>query len=86
MNSSLKDQIEVGYQVFVADGGEEVGAVRDLCGNRPEIVIYVENAGEFTLPVTAIKAVHYQKVVLDAADLPEDLRAAMKHAHEAETS
>ena len=45
MSNAIKNEIEVGYQVFVEDGGEEVGAVRDLCKNRPEIIVYVENAG-----------------------------------------
>ena len=85
MSNAIKAQIEVGFQVFVKDGGDEIGAVRDLCGHRPEIVIYVENAGEFTVPVTAIKAVHYQKVILDQAHLPEDMRMALRRAHDAET-
>ncbi|HEX4406704.1 MAG TPA: hypothetical protein VH560_17820 [Polyangia bacterium] len=83
--SALKGQIAVGFQVFLKDGGEEVGAVRDLAGHRPEIVVYVENAGEFTVPVAAIKAVHYQKVILDQSHLPEDMRRALRGAHAAET-
>lgn len=83
--SDMKSQIEVGFQVFLKDGGDEVGAVRDLCGHRPEIVVYVENAGEFIVPVTAIKAVHYAKVVLDQARLPEQMRVALRGAHAAET-
>ncbi len=85
MRDAIKSQIEVGYQVFVKDGGVEVGAVRDLCDHRSEIVVYVENAGEFTVPLTAIKAVHYAKVVLDQARLPEPLRVALRRAHDAET-
>lgn len=85
MSNAIKAQIEVGFQVFVKDGGEEVGAVRDLCGHRPEIVVYVENAGEFTVPIAAIKAVHYQKVIVDQAQLPEDMRMALRRAHDAET-
>jgi len=85
MSASIKNEIEVGFQVFAKDGGEEVGAVRDLCGHRPEIVIYVENAGEFTVPLTAITAVHYQKVILNEAHLPPDVQIAVRRAHEAET-
>ncbi len=85
MSSALKGQIEVGFQVFLKDGGEEIGAVRDLAGHRPEIVVYVENAGEFIVPVAAIKAVHYQKVIVDQAHLPEDMRRALRGAHDAET-
>jgi hypothetical protein len=42
----MREVIEVGYQAFVSDGGEEFGAVRQVSPNgRPELVIYVENAG-----------------------------------------
>jgi hypothetical protein len=42
----MQEPIEVGYQAFVSDGGEEFGAVREVSPNgRPELVIYVENAG-----------------------------------------
>jgi hypothetical protein len=85
MTMNLKGEIQLGYQVFTKDGGDEVGAVRDLCGHRPEIVVYVENAGEFTVPVAAIKAVHFQKVILDVAHLPDELRRALRGAHDAET-
>src|SRR3989442_2927920 len=44
----MQEPIEVGYQVFVSDGGEEFGAVREVSPNgRPELVIYVENGGDF---------------------------------------
>jgi hypothetical protein len=85
MSNAIKDGIQVGFQVFTKDGGEEVGAVRDLCGHRPEIVVYVENAGEFTVPLLAIRAVHYQKVIVDPSHLPEPMRLALGHAHDAET-
>lgn len=77
--------IEIGYQVFAVDGGEEFGAVRDVIpGGRPEIVIYVENTGEFVVPLSAIKAVHSQKVVLDMTKVEPRLRDAIVHAHDAE--
>jgi len=85
MSNAIKSQIEVGFQVFVKDGGDEVGAVRDLCGHRPEIIVYVENAGEFTVPVAAVEAVHYQKVILNSGRLPEEMRVALRRAHDAET-
>jgi hypothetical protein len=85
MSNTIKGQIQVGYQVFVKDGGDEVGAVRDLRGSRPEIVVYVENAGDFTVPVSAISAVHFQKVIVDPTQLPEDMRMALRRAHDAET-
>jgi hypothetical protein len=42
----MREAIEIGYQAFVSDDGEEFGAVRAVSPNgRPELVIYVENAG-----------------------------------------
>jgi hypothetical protein len=77
--------IEVGYQVFAIDGGEEFGAVRDVApGGRPEIVVYVENAGDFVVSLEAVRAVHSQKVILDTARLEPRLRDAIAHAHDAE--
>ena len=81
----MQEAIEVDYQVFVADGGEEVGAVRQVAPDgQPELVIYVENAGDFVVPFTAVKAVHSQKVILDCDKLESRLRRAIGHAHDAE--
>ena len=76
------ERIEIGYQAFISDGGEEFGAIREVSGDR--LVVYVENAGEFIVPVDAVEAVHSQKVVFDCAKLDRQLRAAIGHAHDAE--
>ena len=61
------------------------GAVRQVSPNgRPEIVIYVENAGDFTVPITAVKAVDSGKVILQCGKLDLRLRRAIGHAHESE--
>jgi hypothetical protein len=78
----MNEPIEVGYQAFVSDGGEEFGAVREV--SRDGLVVYVENAGDFQIPFEAVEAVHAQKVVLDCAKLDPDLRRAIGHAHDAE--
>ncbi len=79
-------KIEVGYQAFTADGGEEFGAVRDVApGGRPELVVYVENAGDFTIPLDAVQSVHSQKVIVDCAKVSRSLRRAIGHAHDSET-
>ena len=81
----MQEAIEVGYQTFVSDGGEEFGAVREVAPNgRAELVIYVENAGEFVVPLSAVEAVHSQKVILNCAKLKRRLRRAIGHAHDAE--
>jgi hypothetical protein len=77
--------IEVGFQVFVAEGGAEVGAVRNVAPQgRPEIVIYVENGGDFTVPLEAVLSVKSQKVMLDATKLDAKLTSAIRHAHDKE--
>jgi hypothetical protein len=81
----MQENIEVGYQTFVSDGGEEFGAVRQVTPQgRPELVIYVENAGDFVVPLDAVEAVHSQKVILNCRKLDRRLREAIGHAHEAE--
>lgn len=72
-------------QVFEREGGEVFGAVRAVQPNgQPELLIYVENAGEFTVSLEAVSASHDGKVVLRAADLSDELRAAIRRAHERE--
>jgi hypothetical protein len=78
-------QIDIGFQVFLSDGGQEVGAVRQVAPfGRPEILVYVENAGEFVIPLSAVASVHSNKVVLATEKLDASLRRAIGHAHDAE--
>ncbi len=54
----MQEKIEVGFQTFVSDGGEEFGAVREVAPRgRPELVVYVENAGDFTVALDAVESV-----------------------------
>ncbi|MGE0547124.1 MAG: hypothetical protein AB7O24_01600 [Kofleriaceae bacterium] len=78
----MQEAIQVGYQAFVSDGGETFGAVREVSPST--VVVYVENAGDFAIPTSAIHAVHHQKVVFDAGKLEPTLIEAIGHAHEAE--
>jgi hypothetical protein len=81
----MREHIEVGYQTFVSDGDEGFGAVRQVAPRgRPELVIYVENAGDFVVPLDAVEAVHSQKVILNCRKLERRLREAIGHAHDAE--
>ena len=81
----MTEKIEVGFQAFVSDGGEEFGAVRAIAsGGRRELVIYVENAGDFTVPFDALESVLAGKVILNCAKLDPRLRRAIGHAHDAE--
>lgn len=80
-----KRNIEIGSQVYLEEGGEPCGAVRDVrLGSGDEITIYVENSGEFIVPMDAISAAHDGKVILDRARLDQSLLDAVAHAHDAE--
>ncbi|MGH8599898.1 MAG: hypothetical protein ACRET1_04495 [Burkholderiales bacterium] len=82
----MHESIQVEYEAFVSDGDAAIGAVRNVSPEgRPELVIYVENAGEFTIPLTAVEAVHSGKVILDCRKLDLRLRQAIGHVHDAET-
>ena len=78
----MQEKIQVGFQAFTSDGGEEFGAVRAVTPH--ELTIYVENAGDFTVPMSAVEAVHSEKVVLDCGKLDKRLRHAIGHAHDKE--
>jgi len=78
----MPDRIQVGYQAFLIDGGEEFGAVREVKDDA--IVVYVENAGDFRVPLDAVAAVHSQKVVFAPDKLDPKLVQAIEHAHDAE--
>lgn len=77
--------IQEGYEVFLADGEKAFGAVREVAPHgRPELVIYVENSGDFLVPYEAIQDVHAQKVILRRSRLDPRLKEAITRAHIAE--
>ena len=78
------DAIQEGFEVFVSDHEKPFGAVRQVARHGGELIIYVENAGDFTVPLGAVAAVHAQKVILNPTRLDKRLREAIKHAHDAE--
>jgi hypothetical protein len=77
--------IGVGFQVYLEEGGEECGAVRDVAPqSRDEIIVYIENAGDFVVPLSAIESAHDAKVVLDRTRLDPRMLEAIGHAHDRE--
>jgi hypothetical protein len=77
--------IKEGFQAFSSEGGDEFGAVRAVApGGLPEIVVYVENSGDFTIPLSAIQSVHDGKVIIDLAKVDGLVRAAISRAHNRE--
>jgi hypothetical protein len=78
----MTENIEEGFMAFMADGSEGIGAVREVTSTS--LIIYIENAGEFVIPRSAVKDVHSQKVILNPALLDKRLLAAIGHAHDGE--
>lgn len=76
-------QVSVGDQVFLEEGGEEIGAVRKVA--RDHLVVYVEAAGDFVVQGPSVKSAHDGKVVLDAGQIDPALLDAARQAHERET-
>jgi uncharacterized protein YrrD len=80
-----QERIQIGFQVFDRDGGEEFGAVRDVCpGGRMHLLVNIENGGDHCIPLDAIVDVHSEKVVVDVARLDPAIRRAIARAHDAE--
>jgi hypothetical protein len=75
--------VEVGYQVYLQEGGDEIGAVRAVAPDH--VVVYVEGAGDFIVPGPAVHSAHNGKLVLDPAKVAPALLEAARHAHEHET-
>ncbi len=76
------EPIEEGFDVFLHDGEKAFGAVIHVAPKH--ITIYIENSGNFDIPLAAIKDVHDEKVVLDPAKLEQKLRDAIRRAHSGE--
>ena len=78
------NQIEIGFQVYAVEGGEEFGAVRGYLPQANALVVYIENAGDFVVPLEAIQTVHDGKVIVDVGRLDAAVRQAIAHAHDRE--
>jgi len=77
----MREEIRVGFHVFVAGRQDSIGGVRKVL---PQLVIHVQNGGEFTVPADAVEAVHSQKVILSRDKLEPSLIEAIDHARDAE--
>jgi hypothetical protein len=80
----MSEKIEVGYQTFVSDSTDDFGAIREISGDGKQVTVYVENAGDFLVPITSVVSVQSEKVTFDCRKLDRRLRAAIGHAHDAE--
>ena len=78
----MEESIQEGFDVFVHDGDKAFGAIRRVLPH--DVIIYVENSGDYTVPRSAVMEVQAEKVVLDCTKLEHRLRSAIGHAHEHE--
>jgi hypothetical protein len=76
------EKIQEGFAVFAHDGDKQLGAVRRVGDGKLDI--YIENSGDFEVPVSAVKEVTDDKVVLDTGKLDGKLREAIRRAHSGE--
>lgn len=84
-NEKFEENIAAGFEVFLADGQKAIGTVRYVSSPHPrELLIYFENTGDRTVPVTAVAAVHSDKIILDVKKLDASTREAMRHLHDVE--
>ena len=78
----MHENIQEGFDVFTHDGEKAVGAVRQV--RKSSIVIYIENGGDFEVPLGAVMDAQAEKVILDSSKLDARLKAAIAHAHSGE--
>lgn len=77
--------VAIGDQLFLEEGGEEIGAVRKVAPDH--LVVYIEAAGDFVVPGAWVRAAHHGKVVLDASKVEDDtLLQAAHRAHDREVA
>ncbi|UNE61277.1 hypothetical protein [Xanthomonas oryzae] len=70
--------------MFLRDGEVGVGAIGDIRNGGDELLITIENGGDFVLPVPVVCDVHWGKVMLDVDQLPDHVRNALRHSHGSE--
>lgn len=75
--------VSVGDQVFLDGNDEEIGAVRQVLPDQ--VIVYVENAGDFVVRGPHVKAAHHGKLVLDPTHAEPGLLEAARKAHARET-
>jgi hypothetical protein len=78
----MAEQIRVDLPIFLHDGDVTIGSVHDV---KPDsIEIYIENGGDFSIPRSAVREVHFNKVILDGRKLSKEVHDAIGRAHAAE--
>lgn len=75
--------VSIGDQVFLDGNDEEIGAVRQVMPDQ--VVVYIENAGDFIVRGPQVKSAHDGKLVIDPTHAEPALLDAARSAHERET-
>src|SRR5437763_6990869 len=75
-------RIEVGFQAFEKGAEEEFGGVRQV--RQQELVIYIEDAGDTVIPLSAVREVIGGEVIVDPQKLDDRDRreSATEHRDE----
>lgn len=80
MDGKLKE-VEVGFQLYLDESANSYGAVRQVApGDRDEIIVYIQNEGNFIIPSRAVRSVHDSKVMLDRQQLDDRIQQAISRA------
>jgi len=77
-------QVYVDFEVFPGEGDQAIGAVREI--HPDHLIAWIENHGDTRIDAEHIESVHDGKVVLVSGTLPDELREAIAHAHDAESA
>lgn len=78
----MTGKIREDMPVFLHDGDVAIGSVHDI--RKDSLEIYIENAGDYVVPMSAVQDVHNDKLILDGRKLDKKLQAIIARAHDAE--
>lgn len=73
--------IEPGFKTFLSNSADPFGSVRSTPKNRREVIVSVANAGDFVIPLSAVKYVESSTVTFDCNKIDRVLRKAIEHAN-----
>ena len=80
MEAKLKE-IDIGFQLYLEGSGNNCGTVRQVApGDRDELIVYIQNEGNFIVPSRAVRSVHDSKVMLDRSQLDGRVSKAIARA------
>jgi len=85
MDQKLRE-IQTGFHVCLEEHDKDLGAVRQVApGGRDELVVYIQNEGNFIVPARAVRGARGSKVMLDRSQLEQRVRDAISRAERPES-